>query len=216
MEDQFQTYLGWYLPEARLEYSKLPECGGLELLLIEAGFDDSQLSFDQIERLSDDPPYWIFCWASGRAMAQLILSGGIDVKGKVVADFGAGSGVVAIAAKLAGASQVYACDIDERCRELTTLNAKRNGVELHVIDDLSSISEPIDLILAADVLYEKKNLAFLDLMLNACESVVIADSRLKHMPDHRFRHFQTLTTTSFPDFQEAKANNEVKFYRSEG
>ena len=214
MEDKYQEYLGAYLPGAHLKYSELPDCGGLQLLLIEEGFDDSQLSVEQIERLGDDPPYWIFCWASGRAMAQLVLAGDIDVKGKVIADFGAGSGVVAIAAKLAGAKLVYACDIDNRCRELTTFNAKRNGVDIRVIGDMADIPEPVDMILAADVLYEKKNLVYLDLMLDTCKSVVIADSRLKTMPDARFTHFRTLNTTSFPDYQEAKANNEVKFYQS--
>lgn len=213
-EQRVQTLLQAYLPGAILGYSQLPDCRGLQLLLIEAGFDDSKLTQEQIELLSDDPPYWIFCWASGLALAKAILDGDIDVNGKVVADFGAGSGVVAIAAKMAGAARVYACDIDDVCCQLAELNAKRNDVELNIVKDLKEIKEPLDLVLAADVLYEKKNLVFLDRMLAACSRVIIADSRLKSMPDLRFQHVNTIYTTSFPDYREAKANNEVRLYRA--
>ncbi len=129
-------------------------------------------------------------------------------------DFGAGSGVVGIAAKMAGAKKVYACDIDDTCCRLAQLNAEHNGVEVSVVRAVEAVEEPLDLVLAADVLYEKENLRFLDLMLGVCNDVLLADSRLKSMPDCRFNHFETIFTTSFPDYGEAKANNEVKLYRS--
>ena len=211
---EFSLLLQQQLPGAMLAFQDVPGCKGLALLLIQPGYDIRGLTQEQIECLSDDPPYWIFCWASGRAMALALMGGELDVRNKVVVDFGAGSGVVAIAAKLAGARKVYACDIDLTCCQLTALNAHRNQVDINIISNLDDINEPIDLILAADVLYEKQNLQFLDWMLAACPNVVVADSRLKSMPDLRFSHFMTITTTSFPDYGEAKANNEVKFYRA--
>ncbi|MCG2973986.1 50S ribosomal protein L11 methyltransferase, partial [Escherichia coli] len=76
------------------------------------------------------------------------------VRDKVVLDFGAGSGVVAIAAKLAGAKRVICCDIDAvslaACRE----NARLNSVELEYLEDLYQ-SEQVDVLLAADVLYDQ-------------------------------------------------------------
>lgn len=212
---EYRQILQPILPGATLSFQAIPGCIGMELLLIDPGFDPRDLSQNQIDWLSDDPPYWIFCWASGRAMAQRILEGSLNVKSKVVADFGSGSGAVAIAAKLAGASRVYACDLDVTCCELAGLNAAYNQVEIIVVRSLQEIREEVDLVVAADVLYERKNLQFLDMMLDVCESVVLADSRLKVMPDKRFNYFDTVFTTSFPDYQEAKENNEVRLYCSD-
>ncbi|MBA53119.1 MAG: methyltransferase [Pseudomonadales bacterium] len=214
--NDFLNILQHYLPDAGLGFQVVPDCQGLELLLIEPGFDVRDLTQHQIERLSDDPPYWIFCWASGRALAQALMDGRVDVRNKVIADFGTGSGIVAIAAKLAGARQVFACDIDEICCQLTRLNAAHNKVDISIVTGLEQIGVPVDMVLAADVLYEKENLRFLDRMLEVADDVIIADSRLKSMPDQRFTHFDTSNTTSFPDYGEAKANNEVKFYCSRG
>lgn len=211
---EFQRWLQEYLPCADLRFQALPGCRGLELLLITPGYQVHLLSQQQIERLSDDPPYWIFCWASGLALARAILEEEVEVKDKVVVDFGCGSGVVAIAAKMAGARQVYACDIDTRCCRLTHLNAQHNGTAIKVISTLADIGETVDLVLAADVLYERKNLIFLDQMLEVCAEVLVADSRLKTMPDARFIQWRTVYTTSYPDYGEAKENNRVNFYRA--
>lgn len=54
---------------------------------------------------------------------------GLDLTGKTVLDFGCGSGVLAIAALLLGAKEVYACDIDPQALLATRENAKLNGVE---------------------------------------------------------------------------------------
>ncbi|WP_290579761.1 class I SAM-dependent methyltransferase [Ketobacter sp.] len=213
---EFRRWLQAYLPGADLRFQALPGCRGLELLLIAPGYAVHLLSQQQIERLSDDPPYWIFCWASGLALARAILDGEVLVKDKVVADFGCGSGVVAIAAKMAGARRVYACDIDTRCCRLAGLNAQHNGTEINVISALTDIAEPVDLVLAADVLYERKNLVFLDHMLDVCGDVLVADSRLKTMPDGRFVPVQTVYTPSFPDYGEAKENSRVCLYRAGG
>ena len=211
----FNRMLHGRLPGAELGFQAVPECNGLNLLLIQPGFDPRLLSGDQLEKLSDDPPYWIFCWASGRAMARRILAGRLDVRDKVVADFGAGSGVVAIAAKMAGAKRGFACDIDATCRELTQLNAAFNQVDVEVVSSLDEVQCALDLVVASDVLYEAANLRFLDMMLGVCADVLVADSRLKSMPDKRFRYIDRVYTTSFPDYQEALENNEVRFYRSQ-
>jgi len=54
---------------------------------------------------------------------------GLDLTGKTLLDFGCGSGVLAIAALLLGAKEVYACDIDPQAIIATRENAKLNGVE---------------------------------------------------------------------------------------
>jgi len=53
---------------------------------------------------------------------------GLDLAGKSVIDYGAGSGVLAVAAALKGASSVIAIDHDPQALEATLDNARRNGV----------------------------------------------------------------------------------------
>lgn len=53
---------------------------------------------------------------------------GADLAGKRVLDFGCGSGVLAIAALLLGATEAWCCDIDPQALTATRDNAERNGV----------------------------------------------------------------------------------------
>src|ERR1700759_1900676 len=58
------------------------------------------------------PPFWAFAWAGGQALAPYALDHADLVKGKRVLDFGAGSGLIAIAAAKAGAAAIEATDIE--------------------------------------------------------------------------------------------------------
>lgn len=53
----------------------------------------------------------------------------MDVYGKDVIDVGCGSGILGIAAKIAGAKSVYMCDIDEQAVEFARKNAELNDVD---------------------------------------------------------------------------------------
>lgn len=53
-----------------------------------------------------------------------------QVKGKVVIDYGCGSGILGIAAALLGAKKVIGVDIDPQALEATQANADRNGVQI--------------------------------------------------------------------------------------
>lgn len=70
----------------------------------------------------------------------LRLMEGIDLVGKSVLDVGCGSGVLAIASKLVGASQVVATDIDPQAVAITRENAALNQVEIsaEVVDGFAS------------------------------------------------------------------------------
>ena len=205
-------YVNQRLPGAHLRLQALPGCGNLKLYLLDPAFDDRELAQETKEQISDDPPYWIFCWASGRAMAERILAGDIAVR--TVVDFGAGSGVVAIAAKMAGATTAIACEIDPIANAMIELNAEVNGVSVDIVENLDLWDGPVDLLLGADVLYEKANLDFLDMFLRHAPEVVIADSRQKALSHKRYCAVDTRWTTSFPDFAEAREFNEVRFYRA--
>jgi len=54
----------------------------------------------------------------------------VQVKDKIVIDYGCGSGILAIAAALLGAKKVIGVDIDPQALEATQANAERNGVQI--------------------------------------------------------------------------------------
>ena len=73
------------------------------------------------------PPFWAFAWAGGQALARWVLDNPETVRGKQVLDFATGSGLSAIAAKKAGATEVVANEIDAFAIAATMLNAKANA-----------------------------------------------------------------------------------------
>ena len=79
------------------------------------------------------------------------------VRGKRVLDFATGSGVSAIAAMKAGATEVVANEIDSFAIAATLLNAKANDVRVTVAhEDLVGRDGGWDAVLAGDVCYERE------------------------------------------------------------
>jgi len=74
------------------------------------------------------PPYWAFAWVGGQALARYVLDHRETVAARSVLDFGTGSGLVAIAAAMAGAREVMAADVDSFAAAATALNCWANGV----------------------------------------------------------------------------------------
>jgi ribosomal protein L11 methyltransferase len=70
---------------------------------------------------------------------------GVDLTGKTVIDYGCGSGILAIAAALLGATRVIGVDIDPQALEATRENAKRNNVkvETYLSGDCPSIQADV-------------------------------------------------------------------------
>ncbi|MDX6198653.1 MAG: hypothetical protein QOJ79_1804 [Actinomycetota bacterium] len=103
------------------------------------------------------PPFWAVAWLGGQALARYLLDHPDEVRDGRVLDLGSGSGLVAIAAKLAGAASVLAADIDPMCATAIPLNAAANGVQIEVtLDDLLERRPPdVDVVLAGDVWYER-------------------------------------------------------------
>lgn len=104
------------------------------------------------------PPFWAFPWAGGQALARWLLDDPTPVRGKRVLCVGAGSGVDAIAAAMAGASAVWANDIDPFALAAITLNAALNDVAVvPLAGDIIGGTVPapaVDVILAGDICYE--------------------------------------------------------------
>lgn len=131
-----------FVPEVTLHL------GGLAMPLWEAAF----LADD---RLPVPPPYWAWPWAGGQALARYVIDTPEVVRGRTVVDVGAGGGIVAIAAALAGAARVTAIDIEPYAIEACRLNAAANGVLLEVaeVDPVGS-DDDWEVVLAGDVWYE--------------------------------------------------------------
>ncbi|MDE2134561.1 MAG: methyltransferase [Alphaproteobacteria bacterium] len=111
---------------------------------------------DQLAEQGVPPPYWAFAWAGGQALARYVLDHPEIVRGKSVLDFGSGSGLVAIAAAKAGASQVLAAEIDAFAEAAIQLNAEANGVRLATTrEDLIGSSGRWETILVGDMCYER-------------------------------------------------------------
>ena len=71
-------------------------------------------------------------------------------------DFASGSGLVAIAAVMAGAGGSTANDIDPFALAATVLNAEVNGVAVDICsNDLLMRDDGWDVVLAADIFYER-------------------------------------------------------------
>jgi predicted nicotinamide N-methyase len=105
-----------------------------------------------------DPPFWAFAWAGGQALARYLLDHPEAVTGRHVIEVASGSGLVAIAAVLAGAAGVTAYDIDPLAATAITANAEANGVAVPAVctDVLSGLPpDGTDLVLVADAFYER-------------------------------------------------------------
>jgi predicted nicotinamide N-methyase len=133
------------------------------------------------------PPYWAFAWAGGQALARHLLDHPDLVAGKSVLDFGAGSGLVAIAAALAGATFVTAAEIDPFAAAAIALNAAANGVALEVASgDVLGGAPRWDAILCGDMCYERPLAERLTQWLEHCVAagalVLLGDPGRAYLP----------------------------------
>lgn len=102
------------------------------------------------------PPYWAFAWPGGQALARHLLDHPALVAGKTVLDFGAGSGLVAIAAAKAGAARSIAAEIDAFAVAAIALNAALNDAAVAVENaDIIGGDLGWDVILIGDMCYER-------------------------------------------------------------
>jgi predicted nicotinamide N-methyase len=109
-------------------------------------------------------PYWSVLWRSGVALAQEL--DGEPLAGARVVELGCGLALPSIAAARAGAT-VLATDESTEALELAARNAEANGTRLETAavdwrapDELLR-GAPFDVVLAADVLYERPSVATL-------------------------------------------------------
>jgi predicted nicotinamide N-methyase len=109
-------------------------------------------------------PYWSVLWRSGVALARELE--GVALRGLRVVELGCGLAVPSIAAARGGAA-VLATDACADALTLATRNAHVNGVRIETATvDWAEPDElvrraPFDLVLAADLLYERASIPLL-------------------------------------------------------
>lgn len=150
-----------------------------------------QKTEEELGEIGLPPPFWAFAWAGGQALARFVLDHPVIVNSKSVVDIASGSGLVAIAAMKAGASNVLAADIDEFAVASMALNAGANHVSLSTtsIDLLLSPPPDIDVILVGDLFYEKSIAEKVFVWLVAAKAngthVLIGDPGRSYLPQDK-------------------------------
>lgn len=200
------------LSKAKLAPHQLPICPQITLNLFDPSVLEGPIPHDEAQKIVAEPAYWSFCWASGQVLASYILANPDWVKGKRVLDFGSGSGVVAIAAALAGAKEVIACDLDDDALLACQVNATSNNLSLQYSDDFFEVQGDIDLITAADVLYDRDNYPLLDAFKARATAVLLADSRVKVLPSEDYIKRDCIEARTWPDLNEFEEFNQVRIY----
>ena len=218
MLDLLSEHLQSRIPGATLSWQCPPQTPGLPLLLISEDYPREGLPYEVAQALMDNPPYWCFCWASGQVLARYLLENPEVVKNQTVIDFGAGCGIVAIAAAQAGAERVIACDLDPNALAACDVNAQRNGVKLEyssdVFDLLADPTLASAIITVADVFYDRDNLPLLGKFNAFFKEVLVADSRLKGMPLPGLKTLGVEASHTVPDLDESVEFNRVTLYQT--
>ena len=156
------------------------------------------------------PPYWAFAWPGGQALARYITDNKDEVRGRTVLDFGAGSGLVAIAAAKAGASCVIAAETDTLALAAIDMNAQSNGVFVEPIGiDIIGSNARWNTILAGDMCYERAladpMLAWLRLLVRDGVRVLLGDPGRNYFPPGGVRKLASFTVPTSLDLEDREA-----------
>jgi predicted nicotinamide N-methyase len=155
-------------------------------------------------------PFWASAWLGGQALARFLLDHPDLVAGRRVLDVAAGSGVVGIAACLAGADSVTANDIDPYAAMAIGLNARANDVDIRVDrrDLLDGDGGDAEVVLAGDAFYSPSMagamLPFLERASARGARVLVGDPGRGDLPDERLRVIATFATADAASLVDAQ------------
>jgi predicted nicotinamide N-methyase len=157
-------------------FSETIAVGGVELTLVRPAEPEALLEegvFDAHAFAEDEfLPYWAELWPAGLALAEALPH---ELAGLRVVELGCGLGVPALLAAARGA-RVTAVDWAAEAIALLRENAGRNGLELEAVHaDWCTFDGSFDLALAADVLYEARNVEpLVELLPRIAAEVLVA------------------------------------------
>jgi predicted nicotinamide N-methyase len=152
--------------------------GGHAIALLRPRVADALLDEEAFEH-EEFLPYWAELWPSAIALAQEVAR--LDVDGLRVLELGCGLGLPSIVAALGGA-HVLATDWSPDAVDVAARNADRNAAELETALAAWGASSglvdaaPWDLVLGADLLYERRNVEqLLDLLPRLGDDVLLSE-----------------------------------------
>ncbi|WAC49211.1 50S ribosomal protein L11 methyltransferase [Asticcacaulis sp. SL142] len=154
------------------------------------------------------PPFWAFAWSGGQALSRYVLENPEIVAGKTVLDLACGSGMVGIAAALAGAAHVTANDIDPYCEAAVSLNAGLNHCQIAFLGgDLLTAGLPdVEVVLAGDIAYERPMAEAMLTVLRAeiakGKTVYIGDPHRTYFPKSGLRRCADYKITTSADLED--------------
>lgn len=178
--------------QANTKILQLPLVPEISLHLAEESLPIWQKTEEELGEMNVPPPFWAFAWAGGQALARYLLDNRALVADKRVWDVGSGSGLSAIAAGLAGATDVVAYDIDRLSLVAMTMNAELNGVALQASseDVLDQTGVDVDVLLVGDLFYERtvaeRVLGLVDRAARSDTLVLVGDPQRGYFPKDRF------------------------------
>jgi len=155
-------------------------------------------------------PYWAFAWGGGLALASYLRERPEAVAGRRVVDLASGSGLVAIAALQAGATEASGIDIDAFAAAAMALNANANGVRLGVVrrDVLDEPPPDADIVLAGDCWYDatlaERVLPWLRRAQARGIEVLVGDPGRRYLPAGdlaELARYEVRTTTELEDLE---------------
>lgn len=196
-----------------LRHTRLRPVPGLEELRLHLA--DEVLPLWRAAQLeTGDPdaplPYWAFAWGGGLAIARYLRDHPEAVAGRRVFDLGAGSGLVGIAALLAGAASVTASDVDPFAAAAIEINARANGQRLAIVkrDVLDDEPPDVDVVLAGDCWYESLLAERIQPWLRRARAhgldVLLGDPGRRYLPADELQGIATYevrTTTELEDME---------------
>ncbi|MGH8349403.1 MAG: protein methyltransferase, partial [Pseudomonas sp.] len=93
-------------------------------------------------------------------------------------------------------------------------NAELNDVQLDYSTDFFAEDDRFDLILVADVLYDRANLPLLDQFLSRGREALVADSRVRDFRHPLYRRIEMLEAMTLPDLAEPHEFRHVSLYHA--
>ncbi len=207
---ELEAALTTLIPEAQLRWHRLPRAPEIQGLFLDEAAATRPLPPEKAEAVMHDPPFWALLWPSGERLCHLFSLSPALVQGRSVMDFGCGCGLVGVAASRAGASKVWAVDIDPLARSASRANAEHNGVALEVTGDVPSSS--VDLLLLADFLYDGTHLPLFDRLEARAAEVLVVDSRLRELRKEGFVELGHSLGWAVPDLDPHREFGRLRFW----
>lgn len=185
----------------------------IKLHLAEESLPIWQKTEEELGEMNVPPPYWAFAWAGGQALARYLLDNPSIAGDETVLDLGSGSGLTAIAARMAGAQSALATDVDGVALIAVGMNAGANNVVIEITaeDVLDGGPGAAGLVLAGDLFYERalstRMLTFIDACTKAGAVVLVGDPQRSYFPRDRFEAVAEYRVPVTRELEDAEIKN---------